>query len=351
MAHAREQPSSLDPVLEPFARVVSHEESEELLAQILREHADPIIRSILVYKVRTCVYAKSRQLEDSDDIRSDIHVSLIRRLRRLRGVQPDGPIASLRGYVAKTTYNAFNDYLRRVYPAWARLKHRIRHLLANIDGFAAWEGYDGDQHCGLAHMRAKPVAAQAMARLQAFVDGGAAMHGVAPAGELGHPELRHLVTELFRFVGSPLDVDHVVGAVATLAGIGSDIAEPEPDERTADPVLFSERTVTEIDQRTYLNAVWKEICELPLRQRIALLLNLEEVHALPIFDVASMRQIADVVGMAAEELAALWRELPLQDAVIAARLGLGRQKIINLRKAARDRLGRRMRRYGASHVF
>ena len=47
--------------------------------------------------------------------------------------------------------------------------------------------------------------------------------------------------------------------------------------------------------------------------------------------------------MPAPELAALWPDLPLEDAAIAERLGLTRQQVINLRKSARARLGRRMR--------
>jgi hypothetical protein len=41
-------------------------------------------------------------------------------------------------------------------------------------------------------------------------------------------------------------------------------------------------------------------------------------------------------------MAAVWNELPLEDAVIAERLGATRQQVINLRKCARARLSRRL---------
>jgi hypothetical protein len=63
--------------------------------------------------------------------------------------------------------------------------------------------------------------------------------------------------------------------------------------------------------------------------------------AFPALGVASMRQIAAALEMPAEELAGLWGRMPLSDLEIAARLGLQRQQIINLRKAARQRLARR----------
>ena len=49
------------------------------------------------------------------------------------------------------------------------------------------------------------------------------------------------------------------------------------------------------------------------------------------------------LALAAEQFAELYNRLPLDDATIAQRLGITRQQVINLRKAARDRLVRRMR--------
>jgi hypothetical protein len=54
-----------------------------------------------------------------------------------------------------------------------------------------------------------------------------------------------------------------------------------------------------------------------------------------------MRQIADALALPAEELAAIWSRLPISDLEIGKRLKLERQQIINLRKAARQRLARR----------
>jgi hypothetical protein len=46
--------------------------------------------------------------------------------------------------------------------------------------------------------------------------------------------------------------------------------------------------------------------------------------------------------MPAEELARMWNDLPIDDMRIATRLGIKRQQVINLRKAARARLARRL---------
>jgi hypothetical protein len=64
----------------------------------------------------------------------------------------------------------------------------------------------------------------------------------------------------------------------------------------------------------------------------------------PVTGVASMAEIATALEMPAERLAVSWPDLPRDDAWIAAELGMTRRQVINLRKCARERLARRMRR-------
>jgi hypothetical protein len=62
----------------------------------------------------------------------------------------------------------------------------------------------------------------------------------------------------------------------------------------------------------------------------------------PLTGVASIRAIASVLEIPAEEFAEIWNMLPLDDLAIAERLQVTRQQVINLRKSARKRLERRM---------
>jgi hypothetical protein len=55
-----------------------------------------------------------------------------------------------------------------------------------------------------------------------------------------------------------------------------------------------------------------------------------------------MRELAAALEMSAEELAAAWDHLPLEDAAIGKILGASRQQVANLRKCARERLSRRL---------
>ncbi len=98
-----------------------------------------------------------------------------------------------------------------------------------------------------------------------------------------------------------------------------------------------------------LRRLWRELLQLPVRQRAALLLNLRDaeghgmIATLPLTGVATMREIAAALEMPAVEFAALWRDLPLEDRRIAELLAITRQQVINLRKCARERLARRLR--------
>jgi hypothetical protein len=98
-----------------------------------------------------------------------------------------------------------------------------------------------------------------------------------------------------------------------------------------------------------LERLWCEVAQLPADQRNALLLNLRDEQGgsalafLPPSGVASVSEIARVLGLQPGQLAELWPRIPLDDLEIANRLGISRQRVINLRSAARQRLARRLR--------
>jgi hypothetical protein len=170
--------------------------------------------------------------------------------------------------------------------------------------------------------------------------------------------LAELAGAIFRRAGGAVELDDLVSVVADLQGIRSVELEPartDDEEEAVDAYagLADKRgdIISELEQRRYVERLWLEICELPARQRAALLLNLRDdkggdvIALFPMLGVATLRQLADALELPAEELAALWQDLPLDDATIAGRLGLTRQQVINLRKSARERLSRRMREF------
>src|SRR5262249_28794033 len=153
------------------------------------------------------------------------------------------------------------------------------------------------------------------------------------------------------FVNSPIRFDDLLMTVLCLSGTDYRMLNGNNvDGSTIDTLVDSRATVAEqVERRIFLKYVWSEIGKLPLRQRVALLLNLTDadghsvIGLLPAIGIASLREIADSLGMPEEQLASIWNQLPIDDLTIASYLGGTRQQVINLRKTARERLARKSR--------
>jgi RNA polymerase sigma factor (sigma-70 family) len=350
-----EAASPVDELLLPFLQAADEKESQRLVAHLVSRHAEPIIQSIIRYKM-SGRSSGNPQGSDAEDVHADILVQLLSRLRDLKNKSGENPISNFRSYVAVVSYNACHKHLRRKYPQRHSLKNRLRYLLTHLPAFATWEGDDRQTYCGLAtwERQKSPVAG---ARLQQLRDG---QIGPEQAG-VSQPDYQRagwaeLVTAIFQWAGGPVELDDLVNVVADWLGVKDqtapsedrDEADREPLERLADPRVKLE---TELEQRGYLKRLWAEIQQLPVRQRAALLLNLRDAggddcaHLFPLRGITTIREIAEALEMPAERFTELWNDLPLADAAIARLLDVTRQQVINLRKCARQRLARRMRAF------
>jgi RNA polymerase sigma factor (sigma-70 family) len=345
-----------DPLLRPFLSAGAEAEVERSLTQLLSEHAEPVIRAIVRRK-----FPPSRHDGfdpaggEAGDIQQEVLVQLLGRLHGLRADPSANPVGNFQSYVAVITYNVCYAYLRRKYPRRRLLKNRVRYLLNNWENFAAWECGRQGWLCGFAAWRDRGEEPASAEQLQQLCDEPRllARSGLAPEG-VQQAHLVELLGAIFRHLRRPVELDALVNTVADLQGIKDQPPPGRSPEGEADTDGIEQLpdtrpdVATEVDQRLYLQRLWAEICALPQRQRAALLLNLKTaqegvIALLPVVGVATLRQIAEALAMPAEEFALLWNDLPLDDAAIAARLGLTRQQVINLRKSARERLGRRMR--------
>jgi hypothetical protein len=160
-----------------------------------------------------------------------------------------------------------------------------------------------------------------------------------------------LIAEIFDRNGAPLTLDDLVTIVAELAQIKDNQPQISIDDDYVGSYAVSRQEADmSIDQRSQVERLWLEVCALPLRQRVALLLSLRDANGravltlLPLIGIASLRQLADALEMPADKLAELWNKLPLEDTTIAESLRVTRQQVINLRKSARSRLARRTRK-------
>ena len=338
-------PEQNDPVLGPFLLATSEEAARSLLSELIAEHVRPVARDIAFSRLRSASDAPDG-LAEVDDIGSEVVVQLVERLRDLRNHECSVPVANLRAYVASTTQNLLNHHVRQKYPERSRLKNRLRYVLNHEPGLALWQHPSGAWLCGLRQWAATSLAPRSIADLEQFEQ--QLRHQI----DIRKVDLRQLLEALFQLSGQPLEVDQLVDLTAKVMGI-RDVRriEIEDDEKGEAWNSLPDHRVdiaSEIEQRSYLDSLWHEICELRPNQRVAVLLNLRDRSGqdmLPLFaltGVASLRQVADALEMPMDKFAQVWNRLPLDDATIAARLGVTRQQVINLRKSARERLSRRM---------
>lgn len=109
-------------------------------------------------------------------------------------------------------------------------------------------------------------------------------------------------------------------------------------------------SVEDEEERIFkLERLWLELKQLSAHQCAAWLFKIADQNEestlkwLPVFKIATIREIAQATGQTAESLAALWNELPLADQKIAALFNVTPRQVINWRKCANERLQRRLK--------
>jgi len=345
---------NVDPLLLPFLQAPSDEEADTILAQLISQHADPVVKKIVGYKFHVFFRENNRaQNEDAEDVHSETVLDLLTRLTELRNNSQLEAIRDFRSYVAVTSYRACYEHLRRKYPQRFSLKNKLRYFLRHQPDFALWETQESGWLGGFSEWREKPGADSR--RLTQLRDHFTEFEReIFAGGTAVGQSLNDLLTGIFNWTGAAIELDDLVGIVAEAWKIKDQPAREEADQqRSAPKDLRDSRSIDNaISERALLGSLWSEIVNMSERHCAALLLNLKDNRgssALDLFlltGVASFSQIAAVLGETDEWLAAIWNQLPLEDTKIAERLGLIRQQVINLRKTARLRLAKRIDEIG-----
>ena len=355
-----------DALILPYLQAKDAEEARRLLGELVSQQADPIIKSVIARQTRTDAgrRAAAGRRQEAEAIQGEIVVQLVARLEALRGgdgSESDAPIADLRGYVAGLALQNCESWLRRLFPRRARLRNRLRYLLGHDARFRLQAEAGEGWLCGLAGRdRGSLRNAGGQAPLtDPSATAGATGTSESPQARTGSPdpspsEQAALALDLLARAGRPVSLDFLVDAVARSSGL-DETAERRPtggndsDQAASRPPAA--RTVPEPsrDPRDQARRIWEGILALPPLQRSVLLLNLRDasgsglVGVFPVTGIAGIRRIAIAIGMLPERFAELWKDLPLDDGAIAARLRLSRSQVLELRQAARRRLARRIK--------
>lgn len=283
---------------------------DSAIESVVVDRAIPVIDAVLRRRCRG--WAAARNM--FDDLHGEAVVRVLRRLREMHEIGE--AIENFEGYVAAITSRVIDDALRAHCPEWARLKHRVRYLVTHDDRFRFSAERQTISLATGRGGRVRTAAAEALARQ---------------------------VAEIVMDVEREVALDDVVRELAGEPRFPDGAPSSAEARSTSDAAAAVESAET-------LRSLWKEIRQLPPRQRAALLLHARDTNGdsvLRLLLTTGLVSLADAAGaldVTERELARLLDELPFNDGVIVKRLGVTPQQVINLRKAARDRLARRTAR-------
>jgi hypothetical protein len=309
----------MDQLLDAFV-TASPDAAEEQLGVLLSAHASPIVTRVIASRL-------GAGSGDADDVRAQVLLQLMLRLRHGRLEQTLGTIEAFSAYVAAAAHHGCDHFLRAKYPLRWQLRNRLRYALEHDRRFALWKSPHGTWLGGSRGSEAQRPAAAPRTESLSTID---------------PQQVKEFLARLFEQSGGPLELTTIVDVAAEVWRVPLfPHDEVSSLEHLADRLPGADAAMV---QRQRAERAWQEIQVLPVRQRQALLLNLKD-DALNLFLVtgtASLRALAAALDMEVAALAGLWNDLPLADNEVARRLGCTRQQVINLRMAARKRLVNRL---------
>jgi DNA-directed RNA polymerase specialized sigma24 family protein len=345
----KKSPANIDTLLEPLLLAASDEQVDEILLGLITDHAEPVIKGIIRYKLHLSSH-RATQRAEADDIYQEVVLQLLAEFHQLRKQPTQHPISDVRGIAAVIAHRTCSRWMRRQFPERHALKNRLHYLVTRQRGLAVWQDEERKLVAGFAAWQGQRKAMTARLANLSQHEGLLAQIRSLKTGR--QQELGGAVAAIFNHLGGPVEFDELVSTVAALLQIRDQPIESMAEDE--DVVTFRAPSgepdpAWQVEKRIFLQRLWQELQQLPLNQRAALLLNLKDAEGrgcialFPATGVATLRQLADALEMSADKLGELWNELPLEDAKIAELLQLTRQQVINSRKSGRERLSRRLK--------
>ncbi len=341
----------IDSLLEPLLLLSGGEETDLFLSQVIAEHAEPVINRIIRYKLRHN-FNRSGVAAEAEDLRQEAIARLLVELQKLRSNMETHPIGYVRGLAATITYRLCAGWMRRQFPRQHSLRNQIQYLLTRQAGFALWldEKYKIKKLiAGLATWKGERPSIKADG-LRRLLQDEKLLESLGGGGD--SVDIKEALATIFNHIGGPVEFNELVKTVAALLQIKDrelESVDADSDDKLVELADQEADVAWRVEKRIFLQRLWEELRQLPLHQRVALLLNLRDhngrgcIALFPATGIASIDQLAEALEMSEEQLAELWSEMPLEDSKIAELLQRTRQQVVSARQSARRRLERRLK--------
>jgi DNA-directed RNA polymerase specialized sigma24 family protein len=346
----------IDVLLHPYLLEENEERSRQILAQLFAERIDPVVRHIIGYRLssQSAKMNGGMPAQQINDLQSEVVVRLLTKLHDWKNGNIDHAIKDFLGYAAVIAHNTCSEISRRQNFQHSRLKDHIRYILNTQAEFALWQDDEIGWVGGFAIWRdqlSKLTVMTSSESSEKFV------RSYLKAGKNHRKSMAERLALIFNTAGRPVLFTELINIVAELSGIDirnsiNGLVTTDPDVlQEAHPPTEKAGMEFEVEQRLYLQTLWREICKLPLPHRTALLLNLIDrdsgdrglIISLADLRIATIAEIAACLNLPPEEFAAIWVDLPWDDMKIALHLGTTKRKVMRLRLSARKLLAKRMK--------
>jgi hypothetical protein len=341
--------AEIDPLLEPLL-LTDDERAGDLLSQLITLHAEPVIKGVIRHKLHLNPHHSTGQA-DTSDIQQEAILQLVATLQQLREHPDAHPVSDLRGLAAVIAHRACSRWMRQQAPERHAFKNRLYYLLTRHQSFALWRNNTNKMVVGFAVWQDKKETATER-QLKQLSNDEMLMAQIRLLKNGKNADWSGTLAAIFNYLGGPIEFNKLVSALAELLQIEDQPIESTDQIRDSDDFNVPDGkpdAALQVEKKIFLQRLWEEVRQLPINQRVALLLNLRDpegkgcIALLPAIGITTFRQLAEVLGMGAEKLAEIWNDLPLEDAKIGDLLQLTRQQVINARKSARERLARRLK--------
>jgi hypothetical protein len=343
-----------DELLNLFLNERDEAESDNLLGVLMTEHAQPVMKAILIHGLRDDLTTEGREHseQEAEELLSELTLDLLIRLKALRAEnfltgKIEKPINNFRAYAAQMAYNKLKNLWRKKNSQWASLKYKIKYLIDTHPRFVRWEEANRSAVCAMAlsgTKRSDETIESLIEKLETAQIPFAQQH------------LLDVVTKVFEEANGALSSNSLTSVVFEIQKLEEITDKPLDD--VIDSIAQDATGANEqqrMEARQKFRAVWEEILLLPFRQRFALLLSLRDSRGVELISLllfvraVTLNELVESLQMTQDEFAAVYEKLPLSDKAIAKLLSekegrtVTEQQVSNLRKTARKRLERKIR--------
>jgi RNA polymerase sigma factor (sigma-70 family) len=336
----------MDQLLLPYLHAPDDAERRLRIDELLLIHAAPVVRHTIRRRLGFYVDQRGRNPhnQDAEDLYQDIIAKVV---QALADSSTTSAIENLNQYVSRIAANACNDILRSKSPARARLKNNLRYVLSQHEDFALWKN-EAATLCGFRAWidTSKSGSSEGMLidkqKLENF------RFSRFKTENIKQIPLTKLVAELFRWIGSPVQLDELVKVTATLLDVEDrplesldDVMNEHLEARIVDNKFT---TASRLEAEALLRTLWQELKELSPEQRDVFCFSFEDEAGRDLFtmlleaEIVDLKLIGEELGRPMDTIVLLWSKMPMDDEAIAKELRVTRVRVQKWRFRALEKL-------------